>query len=236
MNVARRYLTDFFHLFFPSLCEGCGKQLLTQETALCLNCLNNLSYTHYHHLPDNETAIRFSGRIPFIYATSLAWFIPDGILQQLIYALKYRNRKRVGEFLGHLLGKELVQVGWPAQIDAIVPVPLHIQKERKRGFNQSLLIAEGISKATGISVDSHMLVRTRKTDTQTNKTRPERVKNMENAFAVNLNALATRQQDPHILLVDDVLTTGATLESCALALRSAGIHKISIATIGIAVS
>ena len=228
-----KYADALIHLFYPTLCYGCGKPLVATEEVLCITCGSLLPDTGYHNEPNNETAQRFSGRVPFLQATSLAWFTTDGLLQHLIHGMKYGGRKDIARYLGYELGIRLKDTQWWHTVDVIVPVPLHPQKEASRGYNQSLLIAQGLSACTGTPVNSQALLRTRNTSTQTNKTRSERVTNMENAFSVVSEGMALHL---HVLLIDDVLTTGATLEACAHALRAAGIIKISIATIGIAVS
>lgn len=221
------------HLFYPRLCDGCSKPLLQEEDVLCLNCsIYNLPRTAYHHIPENETFMRFAGRVRVEKATSLAYFTAEGLLQHLLHKLKYDDRKDVGTYLGTQLGYDLQQVGWSTGIDAIVPVPLHPRKEAIRGFNQALVIAEGMGDVLNIPVYADVLKRTRFTETQTQKTREERMENMQGAFEVTE---AAKISGKHILLIDDVLTTGATLEACALSLLAVQGAKLSIATIGIAV-
>ena len=221
------------HLFYPRLCAGCYKSLAGSETVLCIGCERQLPETGHAGQPDNDAAIRLAGRIPFQYAASLAWFTDDGLLQILLHGLKYGGRKDIGVYLGQILGTRLKEAGWHRGVDMIIPVPLHPAKEAARGFNQSYFIGKGISAATGIPVHTDMLVRTRKTESQTRKTRIERVNNMAGAFRINGAAVAGEK---HILLVDDTLTTGATLEACAMALMYEKSLKISVATIGIAVT
>lgn len=219
------------HLFYPRLCEGCSKPLLPEEEVLCLNCnVYNLPRTAYHHITDNETAMRFTGRIAFEKATSFAYFTPDGLLQHLLHRLKYEEKQYVGTFLGRQLGYDLKQLNWAGNIDMIIPIPLHEKKEAERGYNQSVLIAEGMSDILNIPVATGILVRTRYTESQTQKTRTERLENMKDAF----KTIGDSFSEKHILLVDDVLTTGATLEAAAVALAASYKVKISIATIGIA--
>src|SRR4051812_37158886 len=139
------------YLFYPRLCEGCSKPLLAEEDVLCLNCnVYNLPRTAYHHIADNETAMRFAGRVPIVKATSLAYFTAEGLLQHLLHQLKYYDKKEVGLFLGRQLGYDLKQTGWAKDIDVIVPVPLHPKKEALRGYNQTELIANGISEVLDI--------------------------------------------------------------------------------------
>jgi ComF family protein len=228
------------HLFYPRLCEGCSKPLLAAEQVLCIGCSMELPDTGYHNIAGNETEQRFAGRIPFAHATTFAWFTNDGLLQHLVHGLKYKNKKEIGYYLGRQLGQSLQrtitsdgQPGWIKEIDLIIPVPLHPAKKAKRGYNQSTLIAEGMSEVLHIPVSEDALLRVRNTETQTHKTRAERVSNMAEAFTINEKV---QLKGKHILLCDDVLTTGATLEACALALLREESIKISIATIGIAVS
>lgn len=229
--------TGIVHLFYPRLCEGCNKPLLAAEKVLCISCSMQLTETGYSNLEDNETVSRFAGRVPFIYATSYAYFTNDGLLQHLLHGLKYKNKKEIGTYLGrrlgHSMGQLLLMSTQQIPIDLIVPVPLHKRKEAKRGYNQSMFIAEGISEVLNIPASDKILTRTKNTESQTNKTRSERVKNMEQAFECNDPGRTTGK---HILLCDDVLTTGATLEACAIALAKDKTIKISFATVGIAVS
>jgi ComF family protein len=225
------FIKGLGHLFYPNLCEGCRTPLLQAEAIVCLSCEAELALTNYHHIPGNETAVRLYGRIPFVHATSLAWFTAEGLLQHLIHGLKYKGRTQTGLYLGRELGKAIKECGW--NIDTVVPVPLHKKKEASRGYNQTLLIAEGIGEILNIPVLSGAIIRTRNTETQTDKNREERIENVARAFAATHADLL---RGKHILLIDDVLTTGATLESCALEVLKVDNVNISIATIGIATS
>ena len=233
LSLLREMRHGLVHLFYPRLCEGCSKPLLAGEEVLCLGCVMHIPETGYHHIADNDTAMRFAGRVPFMHATTYAWFTHEGLLQHLLHGLKYRDRKEIGRFLGHRFAQSLERVGWVSDVDLIVPVPLHPARKATRGYNQSMLIAEAMGRQLGIAVSEDTLLRTRDTESQTRKTRTERVNNMEGAFKV---ADGTDLVGRHILICDDVLTTGATLEACALALMTEKNIKISIATIGIAVS
>src|SRR6185312_5058207 len=153
----------------------------------------------------------------FFYATSFAYFTSEGLLQHLLHGLKYTNKKQTGIYLGKQLAYDLQQTNWISEIDAIIPIPLHNKKEAIRGYNQSELIAEGIGNVLNIPVLNNALLRKRHTDSQTKKSREERLMNMKDAFEVTSSHLL---KNKHILLVDDVLTTGATIESAALALLS----------------
>lgn len=220
------------HLVYPRLCEGCSKPLLQEEQVLCLNCsIYNLPRTAYHHIHENETFMRFAGRVSIEMATSLAYFTNEGLLQHLLHGLKYDDKKEIGTYLGAQLGYDLKQVNWQEGIDAIIPVPLHPKKEAQRGFNQAKIIAEGMGDVLNMPVYDKVLERSRFTETQTQKTREERIENMKDAFAVKEPQIISKK---HVLLVDDVLTTGATLEACAQALLAISGVQVSIASIGIA--
>ena len=221
------------HLFYPSLCEGCNKPLIAGEQVLCIGCLQQLPETNYHLIPDNEAALRLAGRIPFIHAAAYAHFTDDGLLQHLLHELKYRRKQEIGTFLGRRWAQQLLQTDWISDIDLIIPVPLHPKKEAFRGFNQSQIIAEGMAKVLSIPIGNDVLIRIRETESQVRKTRTERISNMEGAFQLNPNYPLKHK---HILLCDDVLTTGATLEACSLALLYEETIKISVVTIGIATS
>lgn len=228
----RNWMEGLVHLFYPHLCEGCRRQLVADETVLCAGCETELALTNYHTMPVNETELRFSGRFPFERATSYAWFTEDGLLQHLMHGLKYKDRKETGVWFGRRFANALAQSNWLAGIDAIVPVPLHPAKEAQRGYNQSEVIAEAMAKQLGLALMPHALMRNRATESQTSKSRTERAANVAGAFVVaNTELLAGK----HLLIIDDVLTTGATTEACALALLATPGVKISIATIGIAV-
>ncbi len=220
------------HLFYPRLCEGCSQPLLKEEEILCVGCCLQLPEIGDQQQEDNEAALRFAGRIAFVGAASYAYFTTDGLLQHLLHGLKYAGKQEIGMFLGRQFGGVLQDVGWISTVDMIIPVPLHEAKKASRGYNQSLLIAEGISEKVNIPVNDGVLYRVKDTESQTHKTRAQRIDNMDGAFAVrNMSEI----QGKHILICDDVLTTGATLEACALVLLKGNEVKISLATIGIAV-
>ncbi|MCW3122804.1 MAG: ComF family protein [Flavipsychrobacter sp.] len=166
------------HLFYPRLCEGCAKPLLAAEDVLCISCDMKMPETGYHNIAGNETEIRFSGRVPFSHATSFAYFTADGLLQHLLHGLKYQDKKEIGGFLGKRFGESLKQADWVSSVDMIIPVPLHKAKLASRGYNQSMLIAESMGKVLGIPANDRVLTRVRDTETQTHKTRIERVNNM----------------------------------------------------------
>jgi ComF family protein len=217
---------------YPRLCLGCNRSLLAQEKILCIGCSELLPHTNYHHIRDNATFQRLEGRINLGFATSFGYYTKDGLLQYLVRELKYKGNQSVGTFLGHKLNSAIKSQINTEMPDLVVPVPLHHLKQVSRGFNQSALIATVIASACGLPLNTENLVRIRDTDSQTRKGRAQRVENIKDAFLVKAkDAFA----DKHVLLVDDILTTGATIEACALTLQEAGAVKISVATIGIAI-
>lgn len=226
MNFVNKRFQELIGLLFPNLCGGCGASIYHGESFLCSKCLYAIPYTDYHLYPDNKVAKQFWGRIPLNAAMALLYFKKGGKVQNIIHNLKYKNQTGLGIKLGKLIGDRLNSAPDYMDIDLIIPVPLHKKRERSRGYNQSELIARGISAVLNISVNSNTLIRTITTDTQTKKGRYMRFENMRTVFSVkNSEILAGK----HILLVDDVITTGATIEACALELHKCGIKKLSIA-------
>lgn len=219
------------HLLFPQLCEGCRAPLLYQERVLCMGCAFELPQTGFHDKRDNEAAMRIAGRVPYQHATAFAYFSAEGLMQHLVHRLKYAGRKTVGLYLGEQAGHALKTASWTREVQAIVPVPLHPKKEVKRGYNQSAIIAAGLGKVLNVPVYENALVRTRYTKSQTRMSREERALNVSDAFQLHPKAMLHNQ---HILLMDDVLTTGATIEAASSALLRVPGIKLSICTIGLA--
>lgn len=222
---------DLFRLLFPELCAACGRLLYRAENEVCTICLYQLPYTDHHLYADNKTARKLWGRIPFHAAMSLLHFKKGGSVQELVHQLKYRNRQRLGIQLGRILGEKLASAMLYRNIDYIIPVPLHRNKERSRGYNQSLCIAEGIAHTLNVPILKEVLIRTKASSSQTQKSRYKRYENMKEVFEVRRGA---RLNGLHILLVDDVITTGATIESCAIVLQQHHIGKLSIAALAFA--
>jgi len=222
---------DLFNLLFPDLCCACGCLLYRAEKAVCTFCLYDLPYTDHHLYADNKTARKLWGRIPFHAAMAFLHFRKAGPVQELIHQLKYRNRQDLGLLLGRMLGERLLKAPLYQGLDCILPVPLHRKKEKLRGYNQSLCIAKGIAEVLGIPVLEKDLIRSIATSSQTQKSRYKRYENMKDVFEVKQEA---QLLGLHVLLVDDVITTGATIEACAIVLQQAGISRLSIATLAFA--
>jgi|LSQX01.3.fsa_nt_gb ComF family protein len=216
-------------LFFPRVCAVCGETLLSGEEALCLRCLYKLPRTNNYQEKDNAAEKLMAGRIPFERIASFCVYTKGGVLPPLIHQLKYHQRQEVGLLLGRLFGEDLLGSDFLAPVQLIVPVPLHPRKEKSRGYNQSQLIAEGLSQATALPISAGNLIRVVYNPTQTVRTRTQRWENVRDIFRVTHPEAF---QDKHLLLVDDVITTGSTLEACSIALTHCRGVKISIATLG----
>ena len=221
---------DFSTLFFPKSCLSCHQRPPQPSVPICTTCENELSFTHFHQEKNNEVTERFWGRLEIIYGTAFLFFTKKSVVQNLIYELKYNNKPKVGSMLGEWFGYELRNSHFK-EVDIIIPVPLHPKRRHQRGYNQSEMIAQGLSKIIQKPSFNNALIRIENTTTQTQKSRTERFENVKNAFKVKQLHLL---QGKHLLLVDDVLTTGATLEACALKLLEIPNVKVSIATIGLA--
>ena len=226
-----KLLKSLVNLLFPRVCAACGNILLEGEDSVCTTCRFLLPKTGYENNPDNPLAQMFYGQMPFHAVMAEFFFSKTGKVQHLIHGLKYHHCRENGIFLGQEIGKSLLKAPDYQGIDFIIPIPLHPKKEKLRGYNQSLVIAEGIHEIMNVPIAEKSLVRSVFTDTQTKKSREERYQNVKDIFELK----KTEQlQGKHVLLVDDVLTTGATLMSAGKALLHAEGIKISVATVACA--
>lgn len=219
------YVNDFLHLLFPQLCMACDSNLLAQEEILCTQCLYHLPFTDFHLDTNNETAKQLWGKIDFERAYSMLHLAKSSRVELLLHRLKYKNQPEIGVYLGKLYAKNLKEN--VSSIDYIVPIPIHKQKLQKRKYNQAAQFARGLSQGLDIPMREDILKRTVLSLSQTQKSRTERYENVRNVFAINQNLTIAEK---HILLVDDVLTTGATICEAGRVLIENG-AKISIATI-----
>jgi len=211
MNYFYDFWDDFISLLFPRLCYACGNHLLRNENLICTECYVVIPRTNYHTDMDNPVAQLFWGRCMIERAAAFSYYNKGSRIRNLIHNLKYKGIREIGYELGRIYGLSLKSSGFTADIDLIIPVPLHPTKMRIRGFNQSEIISKGISDATGLAVDVKSLSRKTKSATQTKRSRYERWTNVEGIFQViDPQTIMGR----HILLVDDVITTGSTIESC----------------------
>jgi ComF family protein len=216
------------HIAFPHVCEGCGTDILDKNHMLCLQCSSNLPLTSFHLHAGNPIEKAFWGRMAVTHATAQYYFTKESLMQRLMHQVKYRGNKELGIYLGRMMGHQLVSSNRFGYVDGLVPLPLHPTKERKRGFNQATLLCEGIAEVLGKPVWKDIMIRTSSTESQTKKNRVERWQNMEGRFELAKPALI---EGKHVLLVDDVITTGATLEACGQELLKADNIKLSIATL-----
>jgi ComF family protein len=227
----RRGLRDVTGLFLPRHCAGCDEALMAHEHALCSACLEDLPRTRFHNDPANPVERVFWGRVELAGATAFLYFDKRGKVQRLLHRLKYKGDREVGLELGRRLGSELKESTRFRSVDAVMAVPLHRRKERERGYNQSEVLAEGIREAMGIGPGAHRLSRVVHTASQTRKGRIDRWLNVKDAFElIGKGPLEGR----HVLLVDDVVTTGATLEGCITTLRAVPGVTVSVATVAFA--
>jgi ComF family protein len=232
MNLRTGYLADFVNLLFPRLCQACTANLLGTEDLICTHCLYNLPHTNFHLEPDNVVARQFWGKIELRYAYALLYFEKGGKVQHLMHQFKYKGMQKIGNKLGQIAGLQLIQISKLQAVDYIIPVPLHKSRLRERGYNQSANFAHGLAGKLAAQVEEDNLIRTVKTATQTHKTRFARFENMQQVFAVKQ---PERLQGKHILLVDDIITTGSTLEACAQELLKVPGLQLSIAAMAYAV-
>ena len=224
-------LLSLLNFFYPRACISCGTVLFQQEKFFCLHCLHNLPETRYHEFDDSPLTQLFLGRVAVENTGSYLFYKKGNQVQKILHHLKYHGAKEVGAFLGNIYGTQLIQHEKWKTIDMIIPVPLHKKKEKKRGYNQSEWIAKGLSTGMQIPYNTHLLIRSEFTETQTKKSRFHRWQNVKEVFQLTeSNALINK----HILLCDDVLTTGATLEAAIQKLLAAHGIKVSVVTLATA--
>lgn len=219
---------DFVSLFFPRYCRGCHNSLVKGEDLICTDCILEMPRSHYHLEQENPFYQKFRGRLPVKHVMTLFKFVKESRVQQLLHVLKYKHQPELGEMLGRVYGKDLVEANYKESFDLIIPVPLHISRRRIRGYNQSEEFGKGLSQMLEIPCDDSYMMRRAKTETQTHKSKLSRWENVSTIFHV-INPQPIEEK--RVLLVDDVVTTGATLEACGQALLHAGCRELSIACI-----
>jgi len=223
-------LRDLTHIIFPALCIHCGKPLVGNERKLCTHCLAEIPWTHQAQQPDNIAEMRLVGRIPIKAAAALMTFKKGNVTQSIVHEIKYRGNTQLAHQFGRILGNELLSSGRFSDVDYIIPVPLHWWRKMRRGYNQSQLICEAMAEVMGKPVIINNLFRRKYTSSQTRKSRTDRLDNMNGVFAIRK---PQRFENKHILLIDDILTTGATTEGCYRALSTIPGMQISVATLAI---
>lgn len=219
-------INDFLSLIYPRHCQACGFLLYRHERHLCKRCLLNLPKSHYHLNANNALQLMLGGRVPLEHSLCLYLFEKDGKVQRLVHNIKYHHHKELAVFLGQLLGNELLTSALVTDFDLIVPIPLHPKKLAERGFNQSEEFAKGLSKSIGVPLTNQGLYRTKASGTQTRKKKYQRWENVEGIFQLNK---LVNFENKHLLLIDDVVTTGATIDAAWQCLQHVPGIRISLA-------
>jgi len=221
---------SFLQLLFPHVCSGCGSDILKAESLLCMRCMDAMPETNFELHPGNPVEKTFWGRLPLVAATAQFYFTKESLVQHLMHQFKYRGNKELGLQLGRIMGEQ-IRVSGRFPVDALVPLPLFPAKEKKRGYNQATVLGKGMAESLLIPVLDKVISRPEHTETQTRKGRIERWKNMEGKFILT-GQEAIRNK--HLLLVDDVITTGATLEACGNELLKGENVRLSVAALCVA--
>ncbi len=233
MNPGISLLPALAHLFFPHVCCGCGTDLVEENKIFCIYCMGSMPFTGFEFCAGNPVEKIFWGRAEIQAASAHLYFTKKSIVQQSLHWFKYKGRKEIGSYFGSCMGHALKNSGRFQDCQLVLPLPLYTSREKKRGYNQAAILGESISAAMNIPQFANCLERIKGTATQTHKNRIQRWQNMEDKFRVKRKDLICGK---HILLVDDVVTTGATLEACArVLLRIEGV-TLSIATLAHSVS
>jgi ComF family protein len=231
ITTLKNILHSSLHLLYPHTCDGCGSDLLSSKELLCGQCIVSLPNTFFADIADNLVEKIFTGRLNVKAAYSQLYFNKGALVQQLIHQLKYKGNKDIGIYLGKLMGQSLLHNERFGHIDYLVPLPLFAAKEHKRGYNQATVLCNGMAEVLNIPVSNGNVARRRFTQTQTRKQRTERWENVADSFIINNPAVL---EGKHLLLVDDVVTTGATLDACGNMMLQVPAATLSIATLACA--
>ena len=218
---------NLLNVVFPAICNGCLKLLLKNEKIICTHCIHNLPLTHHHLLKETEIHKVFYGLVPFEFGASFLYFRKKGIAQHLMHNLKYKNQQEIGTYLGDYFSKDLMELTIFKNIDGIIPVPLHKKRLHERGYNQVTTFCESLEKNLSIPIINDVLVKSVDLKSQIQKSKTTRLETIKNVFAIEN---AHKIEGKHLLLVDDIFTTGATIETCAKEILKIKNTKISIVT------
>ena len=224
---------SIINLFFPKVCSGCNSFLLTNENVICTHCRHDIPLTNHHLIADNDAFKKFYGRIPVLHASALFYFHKKGIVQQLIHNLKYKGHEEIGTILGEWYAEDLKTIDSLHDIDQIIPVPLHRRKFKERGYNQVTAFGKALSSSLNVEYNNSILVRNIYSKTQSKKNLLGRTEGIETIFDVSFT---DSDHNKHFLLIDDVITTGSTLEACSRALLKIPGARISIVCMAMAQS
>ena len=224
---------SIINLFFPKVCSGCNSFLLSNENVICTVCRHDIPLTNHHLNPENDAFKKFYGRIPVIHTSALFYFHKKGIVQELIHNSKYKGHEEIGTILGEWYAEDLRNIDLLKSVDEIIPVPLHRKKLKERGYNQVTAFGKALSTNLNIGYNDSILIRNVYSKTQSKKTLLGRTEGIETIFDVSFTE---KNHNKHFLLIDDVITTGATLEACSRALLKIPGAKISIICMAMAQS
>ncbi|TAD84718.1 MAG: ComF family protein [Bacteroidetes bacterium] len=211
MPFVRQHLEALANFLMPNTCPACGDGLGTSKIPLCWRCLQQLPLTQFEGMQDNPVNRMFFGRLPLEYASAMLFFNAGALAQQLVHQIKYKGNQELGIYMGQLMGQAMQNTAWGNSIDVVVPLPLNAKKLKKRGYNQSMLLCQGIAQILQKPIENVAVVRKVYTQTQTRKTRMQRWSNVAEVFDLKTADILVNK---HVLLVDDVVTTGATLDAC----------------------
>lgn len=228
-----KYIQSFLELFYPNLCLCCSKNSLTAKQSFCLSCLHQFPFTNHFEIDDNELVKRFYGRVSLESGMALLYNYKAGLVSGMIHQLKYKKNKYIGQELGLMIGNRLIEKANYQKPDYIIPVPIHAKRRKVRGYNQSEIIGKSISDKMKVPMLTDVLFKNKSTTTQTKKSRADRMANIFETFSVRDTS---RLIGKHILIIDDVMTTGATIEACAESLKEVADLKLSVVTLAIAKS
>lgn len=228
-------LKQILRTAFPRLCIGCMKtELTTRKNYLCIQCISEVPFTdHFEKKYENALVQHFYGRFPITFGAAMVYFTSGGLVQEIMHAFKYKGEQYIGRSLGKMLADRLNNCTFRPSFDIILSVPIHFKRQYMRGFNQSDILAQEIANVLKVPFEKDLLIKILETESQTTKTRSERLNNIANAIAIQKNKVE-EVKGKRILLVDDTITTGSTLEACGLILLRNGAASISIACVAIA--
>lgn len=229
--VKKEYFFSLIDLFLPRICPGCGEHLSRGEEELCVKCLATLPETGFYNKQENPVFRKYTGRFDFKQAAACYYFQKSSVVQHIIHHFKYKDGKDTALFMGKQMGRLLEGSDTFDLPDVIVPVPLHARKKKQRGYNQSALLAKGIAERLNIPVGTNLLIRRAQTQTQTKLNAVQRWENVKTAFTLSGDI---QEEHKHFLLVDDVVTSGATLEACARTLSQLKDVRISMLALAVA--
>ncbi len=226
LNRLQAYSAGFLHLFYPHICMHCGSEELSPANVLCEPCEKNLPYTHFLSIEKNIIEKIFWGRVPLHEAGASLFFTKDSIVQSLVFALKYKHQKKAGRLLGNIIGQDIINSQRFKNIDCMIPIPLSKNKQRARGYNQALVICEGIQEKLPHIQILPLLLKHKNAVSQTRKDRIQRTQLSPQSYSI-IDPVQIAEKN--VLVVDDVITTGATIESvCNYLLSEARPHSLSV--------